>query len=446
MAWGFGHRGLLCPSCQDLLPWSEAVTVGKYMLTLLVGGLLVHLATLPLVRTVDWDLPVAALHFGALPLAIVVMHEAVHAIVGRLVGVTIYAIGLGWAGRFFRFRLAGVQVRIGWDFLFCGYCVGGFLRHEATPLRIAVFIGAPLLVHLACVAATLPFLFSGSIGLLEFFAIWNAWFAVAVTVPRRYASGLQSDGMTLWMLLRHREVCVEAFRYASLLLPAVHARDPRAMRAYLERAVAEHPDDENLRGLLGRACRATGDHEEALRRLDDMVAMEKLDEGLGEGHWAARGRLLDEPKRRTFVRGTIYLEMDRQADAIALFQAALIDETVTEVRALWQADLAMALLLDGQAERAREPATEAFALSPWVVYVASIHAATLLEAGDPRAALKELRAADRRDPDDLYRPTHDAWRTIAYARLGRRERAQRFLRRAKTPFPALRRMAEAAVR
>jgi hypothetical protein len=78
-----------------------------------------------------------------------------------------------------------------------------------------------------------------------------------------------------------------------------------------------------------------------------------------------------------------------------------------------------------------------------VPYVAGTRAATLLE--QPRAALEGLRAAARHDPDDLYRPTHDAWRAIAHARLGHRGLARRFLKRADPPYPALRRLAEAAV-
>jgi tetratricopeptide (TPR) repeat protein len=371
------------------------------------------------------------------------MHELVHAVAGRLVGATIYAIGLGWSGRLLRFRLAGVRVNIAWDFLFAGYCHGGFTRREATALRIAVFLGAPMLVHLACVAATLPFLSWDEFGLLEAFALWNAWFLFSVGVPRRYAGGLYSDGMALWMLLRHREEFVQEYRRGSRLLPAAYAEDPHAKRAHLERAVAEDPADGTVRGLLGHAFRDTGDHEEALRRLDDMVALEELDEDFGEAHWAVRGKLLDAAKRRVSLRGTIYLEMDRQADAIELFQTALAEETVPEARAIWQADLAMALLLDGQPERAREPAAEAFALLPWVPYVGSTHAATLLE--QPQAALEGLAAADRHDPEGHYRSTHDAWRAIAHARLGQPARARRYLERAATRFPALRRLAEAAV-
>ena len=451
---GLVTRGMVCPRCRAYGPPSRRrLQAGTLLYAAAVVGLGAWLGG-----------PRLALVWGlggvALPIALIVVHEMVHGLAARLLGATVFEVRLGWRQPRLQFRLRGTRFTLARGVLRGGYCVAAFLRPKPAAWRFAIVYGAPMALHAAAVAFAAPHLglprTPSPWGLLHFFALWNALLFLSSARLLDYPAGayrLPSDGKALAMLWRRPEVATEWWR-PGFVLPAIYATSKEDALARARDVEHMFPADPAVGRALFTVYWALGYHAYALRFVDDYVAGVRQPEGLEERQLLALGALRGDRLRRwLFI--TVCLHGEAWTAAVDEVNRQLAEEPYAEGRALWLALRAYVLLLRAaspdDAGQAHDDARQAYALLPWVPFVATAWGAAQIEQGRVVEGLACLDGADRLDASRQDTGSRNAWRALAHARLGDSLRARASLREAQAkglevgPPSSLLRRAEAAL-
>lgn len=258
-AWGFGHRGMLCPWCRLHLEGDEALDIQHYLIGIGLILAALHFWSAGVV-SIDWTLLIPAAYAG-----LIVAHELAHAVVGRLVGLRIHAIRIGDGRVILRLRLGRTRVGVGSLFLFAGgHCIVTYPGKPAR-WRDALCSGAPLVMHAALVPLSIAWGWPGiAIAINILFLLANAY-------PTTSSEGVRSDGGDLVALLRNEDDH-GGWKYCHLYYPIHFAlRDGRSQEAFTaaERALAHYPGYEGVQECYVQAAVRTGRYESALDAIPD---------------------------------------------------------------------------------------------------------------------------------------------------------------------------------
>lgn len=386
----------------------------------------------------------------ALPFAIVIVHEFVHALAGWLVGAPVYEIRIGWGKQERAFRLGRLRLTYASQLSGGGYCVVGPPRRSGRWRRLAIW-GAPLSLHVAAAVALGPSMVlhfgTGGHMALHLFYAYNLWDIVVNAVPRDFnfqGHVLPNDGKALITILR-RPAEVAKWEMAQRLIPAYYAYADGDYATYLRLAQEmgeRHAADPWVQLQIGTGYWMTEQFEKALEFVPEVAA-----------NWSERETQTHTPEQieehgipvgayERVVRALLYAYLERYDDAVREFGAGLEAETAEERRATWRAFVAYVHYLARDSAGAA-PARAAYATIPWSSWVAGVHAIRLVESGEPERAL-EVADRHRRSSQDNVRLV----RALALAKLGKAREARqqyRAARKASVP-PAFRRRVEEALK
>jgi len=390
---------------------------------------------------------------GIYPVSVVgvALHEGTHALVARLLGWRVYAIALGRGDVSSQLRVGGTRLVFRRSFFRGGHCVAAPKIGDPSRRAIALFLGAPVLMHVVVAAVAFRLASGATVGgmIATMFALSNALLALLNAWPRHVSRDLSTDGMVLLDLLRSPETALVRWRFSARLLAIQHERKPEEGLAAAEQALALEPQSEAAAACLAVAAQAAGRGEEALRQVAAYArtveaARPKEILKLPERELAARGHFRGS-EHEEYMRGSILVGLDRLDEVLALSERGVARATSEETRALWQGCVALSLLMaERDPDRAEEAARYAYERVPWVPFVEVAWGMARIERGDVREGLAAFSRASRIDPEATAQ-LRAAWTVVARAAEGRPERAIPAELQAPAVWPACRRRAERAL-
>jgi len=414
-----------CPRCRPApAPRSVASTVA-WLAVLAVLAVWTEARTAPLLA--------GLLALWASRPVVVLLHQTVRALVARLAGWPVWVIRVG-AGDDLRARLIGrtrlVVAGPPWRGV-----VGIDPRRVPSAVSMAVIEIVPLVLlagaaalcfRLATPATTEgAILFAVALGAtLEILRdLWPR--QVSVNGSRVSTAGLRLARLARRPMHERRKATREG-----LLVRAVEfvARgDPATAESELENAPIDDPGDGAISGVLGwtRFLQGRPVDPERLEdfarwienHADDEVAQQRL---LAEGD-------LRGADHAAFLHGFLLVRLDRLDEAVALFEERVDRADGGALRALWEACLALALVLRGRGGAdpvyAEGCARRAYEALPWVPYVTDAWGMVLVEQGRHGAGLDLFRAAEAAYGDEPSE-MRLAWSLVARAARGETERAR----------------------
>lgn len=428
-----------CPACQPHeYGWGESLGLILYG----CGG------GAALVWAVEGqDLLLVLLFLYALSLLLCVLHEATHALAAALVGWRVHFVGIG-SGGVWRVipvgRLVILLHRRPWSG--AGFCGTG-PRHAYSRRAIAAILAAPLAMHL--VAAAAARLWAPPSAVARLFVALNLLAAVGNAWPRKLRQHVAraTDGKLLLDLWCHPDLAREKWCRAGWVNPVaarLFARKFEEAFALAEQAVAANPGNETVLATFAGAAAATGRYGLALPHVPALAASEERARpsrvrALRDGDLAARG-LLRGAELEDYVRGGILVGADRLDEVVDLSERRLAASSSEESRALWQACLALALLLSQRdLDRAEAGARYACERLPWVPFVETAWGMTRIERGDFEEGLAAFARTRKVDREGRMAWLQAAWSAVA----GRRDLLPAL--EAPGAWPACRRRAERAL-
>ncbi len=261
---------------------------------------------------------------------------------------------------------------------------------------------------------------------------------------------LPTDGLSLLRLTRNVAATQVEFQRTSVWARATECiRDGDHERAatVLEEALEKTPDDWRLSGLLG-LIQLPRLREEALARVDDSARVLDEQTNGNPAYWFLTEGRMRGTDRAAYLRGSLLVDLDRLNEVVALSEERVAAATDESMRALWEACLALGLVLRGRGGAdlvyAEGAARRAFEALPWVSYVTDAWGMVLIEQGKFKEGLNVFHAAKAYgdEPSEMRL----AWSLVAYVALGRRGSAQEvreFFGQTRPDWPAVLRRIEA---
>jgi tetratricopeptide (TPR) repeat protein len=370
IAYGFvsvrPRQGTLCSPC-----W-ERRRVGAYAVLLFLPVVVSALVSSP----IWWWLGLHPLLFLA-----VGIHEAGHALVGRLVAFRVFEVQVGTGPRLATVHVGGTRVELRAVPL-CGFTSWAPTRPEGYSERLFAAVAAGPLVNLAAVAAAIVLLPASPWALV--LGATNGWLALRNLLPHGASSPARGSGNDGAALCRPRPSPAEAGA-ALALAPYWESvvrwkdGDHLGARRVAEEALARHPGWVSAQDVLASALIGLGHYEEARETL---LAV------------------LDAPDPPEGLRAT------------ALLSLAWADLCSGDPELLPEADAA---------------SQAAVRLLPWLAAARTARALALVERGDPAAGLALVPSPWRGGLDRRERASAAAVRARSLARLGQRQRSRRHL-------------------
>lgn len=438
-----------CPACRRSRPSLQGIV---YMILLVAVAMAVGTDIEPGARLA------ACLAIYPLTFVNVVMHEATHALVARLLGWRVHIIAIGTRGPWIRMRLGGTLLVLNGGPLGGGHC-SAFPEVGALSRRaIALYVGAPMAVHAVAAAAALRCVSRDSLGgvLAAMFAASNLFIIVWNTWPRdlpHRGPAVATDGKVFLDLWRAPERELAQWRLAAGLgafqAHLVEGKPEEAFKA-AEQALLLDPTSDVAAMCLAIAARATGRHEQALPHAAAYAKaaeagypskLRKLPDRALAAEGLFRGRELEEYMRASFLVG-----LDRLDEVLAISERGAEAAMSEESRALWQGCVALALLMIGRdLDRAEGAARYAYERLPWVPFVEAAWGMVRIERGSPAEGLEVFACVKRIDRQGSTAWLRAAWTVVARAALGKREVDLPEVLRAPGAWPACRRRAERAL-
>jgi len=398
---------------------------------------------------------VALLAIYPVSLVTIVMHEATHAFVARLVGWQVRTLEIGLGEPWFRFRLGGTNVVVHHRPSGGGRCTVACRVGAVSRRGITLFVGAPMVMHAVAAAVALRWASGGSLGGVVaamfvasnlFLIPLNAW---PRDLPHRSAA-TANDGKRLLDLWRSPDRELLKWRFSAGLLALRLDQKPDEGFKEAERALALEPGSDAAAACLVCAAQVTGRREHMLPHVAAYAraieasypnALRKLSDGDLAARGVFRGKELEE-----YMRGSLFVGLDRLEETLALSERGVEAATCEETRALWQGCVALALLMIGRdLERAEEAARYAYERLPWVPFVETAWGMARIERGDTRVGLAAFMRVARIDSEGSTAWLRTAWTAAARAAEGRPDRAISPDLQSPSVWPVCRRRAERAL-
>ena len=320
------------------------------------------------------------------------------------VGLRIHAIRIGSGRVAYRFRVFRTRIEVCPLFIAGGAC---FISHPGEPARwrVAVCMGAPLVMHAALVPVSILWSWPIVVVLL------NAFDLCVNSYPSMEDDGIPSDGAQL-LLLWINEDDRDSWRFSAVYWPIQFAlaegRHEDAFRA-AERALAHYPQFDALREAYVTAAIRT----RRFRTAHEVAA---------DREWVLDDD--DEPTRETAVLGAVspsnrtrvrllelYLAMGQFGRAEDEARRAAEAAATEEERCRFEASIALAQALAGSGG----DSCDAYARMPWLPDALYAHVVHKLEAGCPSEAQIALRQAENRNRFDGEEGTRAALARLADA-------------------------------
>jgi hypothetical protein len=242
-----------------------AVPFGLLALLALLGG--------------EWQTALPTIRIYPVLVIVLVAHELGHALVGRVLGVRVYEVALGYGPRLARVRLGRTEVDVRM-LPFGGNTV--MVPAHPAPLRMALGVLAGPLANLAVVVVTV-FVWPRSGPWVAPLVIANTIVLVGNLWPMKVATPLgrvASDGLAIVTLLRapSDELSqMDAIRHAAEAATALKRRDPAAAVRYAEAGLAAHPDHRALRHYLTVGLIRMGRFDTARAQLQSLLASDGVE-------------------------------------------------------------------------------------------------------------------------------------------------------------------------
>jgi hypothetical protein len=215
------------------------------------------------------------------PVLMVVLwaHELGHALVGRALGLRVFAVALGSGPRLAHGRVGDTDVDV--RLLPFG---GNTVVVPLTPgrARLAICVLAGPLANLTVVVATLV-VWPRSGPWVAPLVIANTLVLVGNLWPMKVATPLgpvRSDGLALLTLLRAPEEELremDALRHAAEAAAALERKDPAAAVRHAQRGLAAHPDHQGIRHFLTLGLIRDGQFDRARTHLKTSLAAEPIE-------------------------------------------------------------------------------------------------------------------------------------------------------------------------
>lgn len=411
---GAHFRSRCCPACQQY-EYGLGQGLGLILYGCVGGAAIVWAAG-------ERRVIVVLLLFYAENLLLCILHEATHALAAVLVGWRVHMVGIGSGGIWKAIplgRMAIVLHKRPWTG--GGFCGTGPPRDGHARAAIAFILAAPLAMHLAAAAIAWRWAPPGvasrlfvALNLLAF--AWNAW-------PREVRGHMArgTDGKLILDLWRRPEEAREVWRQAHWFGP-VYVRwlvgDHEQAFALAEEAKQANPRHGPALAAFASTAAMTGRYELALPHAAVVAASEEdrwpralkaLPDVALAAHGHFRGAEFED-----YVRGGLLVGTDRLDEVLLLSERRLAAATSEESRALWQACIALALLLARRdLDRAEEAARWAYERLPWVPFVETAWGMARIERGDFAGGLKAFRRARKVDHEGRTAVLHAAWGAVA---------------------------------
>lgn len=394
----FSRRRIrLCPRCVRESSLRTATAIHFCNI-----GFIALCALVVLLRP-EWHVTRVARNLALFVLAympVMLLHEAGHAAMGRLLGFRSYGVVVGFGRLLWRSSVWGVPVE--WRAIPMGAVTRAALVSSAgARWRMALFAFAGPLANLLALALVWPrvpgpdawavdFGYAG--GLALGWAGANALCAAGNLIPFRHANPLgllASDGLLIVQALRAGPGVVSEWLRARFLLEAFLAHEARRYEdalASVREGLAAYPGDPQLTSWLGGALLRTGQAEAAREVFLGLLAtgLSLADRAimLSNVAWcdfvSAREDRLDEAlqcSEEAFdqlawmpavqnTRGAVLVWAERAQEALPLLRAALAAAEAPGDRASVACVLSMACAALAQRDAAKHALEQARALDP----------------------------------------------------------------------------------
>ena len=334
-----------------------------------------------------------------------VVHELGHAAAAWMVGMRVFEIAIGTFGKtLFRRRVGGVALEVKQHpldgFVLASHKSLRFLRLRDTVMTL----GGPVANGIVCAVALLVqhrtqlsyWSIEGFV--VTFVGVTNGLRALYSLYPREMTMGfgeLPSDGLSLIKtpsLSLEQRKALHADYFLREGLAAREQGDAASCLDWLERGLAEYPEDVPLKAWFGVTCLETNRFHRAHATFQQLLARDDLEENeklqgciylvwtnlatgdpklLAEAEAASQTAMQIAPDdlAARYARGSLLVQVDRVDEGLQLLQAAVAEDSVSVHQAVGASFIAMGLVKANKLPEARDQLEIARQLDPHCVFL-----------------------------------------------------------------------------